>query len=169
VTAWVRTFPAEIPPGRGYVVDELPQVTMTSYNYVPVMERLARVDGDAVIVEWDIAFSPEDREAFDAAIAVDPQRVHVVPYRLYPRSTNLPEPVWAHRAVGRLPPWITEQDQACDLFSFGLVYLPAAVVRWYLSTGPEVTGDAVFSQWHHDAGLGPVPVHWDVRPVHLHY
>jgi hypothetical protein len=166
VSAWVRTFPAEIPPGRGYVVDDLPRITMTGYNYVPVLEQL---NGGTVIAEWDIAFSPEDRARFDQACGADPERVHVAPYRLYPRSTNLPEPVWAHRRAGCLPPWIGEDEPVCDLFGFGLVYLPAAVVRRYLSTGPEVTGDAIFSQWHHDAGLGPVPVHWDVRPVHLHY
>jgi hypothetical protein len=162
----VRTFPAEVPPGRAHVVDELPRVLMARYNYVPVLQRLG---GNAVIAEWDIAFGLEDRALFDVAIAADPQRVHVAPYRLYPRSTNLPEPVWAHRMAGRLPPWIAEHESVCDLFSFGLVYLPAAIVRRYLATRPEVTGDAIFSQWHHDAGLGPVPVHWDVRPVHLHY
>jgi hypothetical protein len=169
VSAWVRTFPAEVPAGRSFVVDRLPRVTMAGYDYMPVLDRLGRADGGTVIVEWDIAFSPEDRAAFDSAIAADPQRVHVAPYRLYPRSTNLPAPVWAHRAAGRLPPWIGDGEPVCDLFSFGLAYLPAAIIRRYLATRPEVTGDAVFSQWHHDAGLGPVPVHWDVRPVHLHY
>ena len=57
----------------------------------------------------------------------------------------------------------------CDLFGFGLVYLPHSIVAKYLATDPQVTGDAIFSKWHHAQGLGPVPVHWDVRPIHLHY
>lgn len=162
---WVRTFPAEIPAGRGHVVDGLPRILMSGYNYVPVLERLG---GDAVIVEWDLAVSYEDRERFTGICEADPGRVHVAPYTLYPVSTSLPAPVFAHRRVGRNPPWI-DCDEVCDLFGFGLVYLPHAVVRRYLATMPEVTGDAVFSRWHHGEGLGPVPVHWDVRPVHLHY
>jgi hypothetical protein len=81
----------------------------------------------------------------------------------------LPEPVWAHRRVGRHPAWIKDGELTCDLFGFGLVYLPHSIVGKYLATAPETTGDALFSQWHHAQGLGPVPVSWDVRPVHLHY
>jgi hypothetical protein len=139
---------------------------MTDYNYVPVLEQL---DGDTVIAEWDIAVSREDIGRFTLFCQAAPELVRVAPYRLYPRSTNLPEPVWAHRRVGRNPPWIAENEPVCDLFSFGLVYLPHAVVSKYLATNPETTGDALFSQWHHGQGLGPVPVAWDVRPTHLHY
>ncbi len=163
---WVRTWPAVIPPARSYVTDHLPRITMWGYNYVPV---LAQLGDDAVIVEWDLAVELADIERFTKACQAEPDRVRVAPYRLYPRSTNLPGPVWAHRRVGRNPPWITEADAECDLFSLGLVYLPHAVVKQYLGTGPEVTSDARFSQWHHAEGLGPVPVAWDVRAVHLHY
>jgi hypothetical protein len=163
---WVRTWPAKIPTGRAHVADLLPRIEMTGYNYVPVLEQL---DGDTVIVEWDLAVSYEDRALFTAACLAEPDRVRVAAYRLYPRSTALPEPVWAHRRWGRHPGWITEGEPFCDMFSFGLVYLPHAIVGKYLATGPEVTGDSIFSQWHHDQGLGPVPVAWDVQPVHLHY
>jgi hypothetical protein len=163
---WVRTWPADIPAGRSYVVDDLKRIVMDSYNYVPVLEQL---DGDTVIIEWDLAVSFEDKGRFTALCEADPHGVHVAPYRLYPRSTGLREPVWAHRMPHRLPPWITEADQECIWFSFGLVYLPHMIVTRYLATGPEVTGDALFSQWHHAQGLSPVPVHWNVRPVHLHY
>jgi hypothetical protein len=163
---WVRTFPLDIPPGRSYVVDDLPRMLMSGYNYVPAFKRL---DGDTVIAEWDIAFTAEDRDRFTAACEAEPGRVHVAPYRLYPVSTGLPEPVWAHRAAGRLPAWISEDDEACDLFSFGLVYLPAEIVCRYLATMPETTGDAIFSQWHREQIGVRVPVHWDVRPIHLHY
>ena len=163
---WVRTWPTRIPKGRAYVDDLLPKIEMTDYNYVPVLEQL---DGDTVIVEWDVAVSREDIALFALLCQLERDQVRVAPYRLYPISTNLPDVVWAHRRFGRLPQWITEGEPYCDLFGFGLVYLPHAVVSKYLETKPEVTGDAIFSQWHHAQGLGPVPVTWDIRPVHLHY
>ena len=163
---WVRTWPERIPPGRSYVVDGIPKILMSGHDYAPV---LAQLDGDTVIVEWDLAVSPEDIRAFENWCEIDPEEVHVAPYRLYPVSTGLPAPVWAHRRVGRASPWITKGDAECDLFGFGLVYLPLAVVRRHLDAKLGVTGDARFSQWHYGAGLGPVQVHWDVRPIHLHY
>lgn len=163
---WVRTWPTKIPNDRSYVVDQLPRIEMDSYNYVPVLEQL---DGDTVVVEWDVVVSQEDIGLFTLLCQLEPNRVRVAPYRLYPVSTNLPDAVWAHRRFGRLPQWIREGEPYCDQFGFGLVYLPHSIVAKYLATSPEVTGDSIFSQWHHDAGLGPVPVSWDVRPVHLHY
>lgn len=163
---WVRTWPDRIPEGRNYVVDQLPRIVMSGHDYAPVLAALGE---NTVIVEWDIAVTPEHVRAFTSACEFDPDRVHVAPYLLYPVSTGLPEPVWAHRRAGRNPAWIKKGDLGCDLFGFGLVYLPHAIVARYLATGPGVAGDARFSKWHHQAGLGPVPVHWDVRPVHLHY
>jgi hypothetical protein len=148
------------------VVDGLPRIEMSGHNYLPVLEQL---DGDTVIVEWDLAVSREDTARFTAACQASPGRVRVAPYKLYPISTNLQAPVWAHRRVGRNPPWITPADQECDLFGFGLAYLPHMIVKEYLETGPEVSSDALFSQWHHTVKLGPVPVCWDVQPVHLHH
>jgi hypothetical protein len=162
----VRTWPERIPEGRNYVVDQIPRIEMRDHNYAPVLEQL---DGDTVVIEWDLAVRPRDVAAFTAACLADPDRVRVAPYTLYPVSTNLPGPVWAHRRAGRNPPWIETGEPDCDLFSFGLVYLPHVVVSRYLEPGPEVSGDARFSSWHHSAGLGPVPVQWDVQPVHLHY
>lgn len=163
---WVRTWPERIPAGRSYVVDGLPRIEMSGHDYAPVLGQL---DGDTVIVEWDLAVSREDMDRFTSICEFAGGRVRVAPYVLYPVSTGLPEPVWAHRHVGRNPAWIKTGDLSCDLFSFGLVYLPHAIVKRYLETDPGVAGDARFSQWHHAAGLGPVPVCWDVRPVHLHY
>lgn len=163
---WVRTWPERIPPGRSYVVDGLPRIEMSGHDYGPV---LAQLDGDTVIVEWDIAVSAEDKARFEDFCLMTPGKVQVAPYRLYPVSTNLPWPVWAHRLNWKNPPWIVQGEPYCDLFGFGLVYLPHAVVGSYLVTDPGVVSDARFSQWHHAAGLGPVPVHWDVRAVHLNY
>lgn len=166
---WVRTWPAKIPVGRAYVSDLLPRIEMADYKYVPVLEQIVVAGEDTVIIEWDLAVSLEDRERFTITCAADPDRVHVAAYPLYPVSTGLPEPVWAHRKVGRNPAWITKGEPWCDLFSFGLVYLPHAIVSKYLATAPEVSSDDLFSRWHHREGLGIVPVHWNVTPVHLHY
>jgi hypothetical protein len=163
---WIRTFPASIPDGRSYVTDTLDRAYMNDYNYVPVFEQFT---DDTVITEWDLAFGPETMAAFTAHIAADPGRVHVAPYRLYPRSTGLPEPVWAHRHAAGGVRWVSEGDPECDWFSFGLAYLPLVIVRAYLATRPERTGDSLFSRWHHETAGARVPVHWDVRPVHLHY
>lgn len=163
---WIRTWPERIPPGRSYVVDSLPRVIMAGHDYAPV---LAGLDGDTVIVEWDMAVSREDIARFTLFCQAEPGRVHVAPYKLYPVSTNLPGPVWAHRRAAGGHPWIAEGMPYCDLFGFGLIYLPNAIVRKYLATDPGMVSDGRFSRWHHAAGLGPVPVHWDVRPVHLHY
>jgi hypothetical protein len=165
---WVRTFPAGIPEGRNYVVDQIERVHMERHKYVPVFGQLG---GDTVIIEWDLAVDPEMMAAFEARVADDPCRVQVAPYRLYPVSSALPGPVWAHRHV--INPshayWVAEGDPCCGYFGLGLVYLPHAVVRAYLETGPEVASDQEFSRWHHENVEPRVPIHWDVRPVHLHY
>lgn len=169
---WIRTWPAKMPPvdgpsgyPRNYVVDQLPRVEM-EFDYVPVFRQLT---GDTVIVEWDIAFGPEEITAFEKHVAGEPGRVQVAPYRLYPRSTMWPGPVWAHRYNhGGVQPWISEGDPFCDWFGFGFIYFPLPVVHHYLATDPFNEGDTDFSRWHHSE-YGQVPVRWDVRPVHLHY
>jgi hypothetical protein len=65
-------------------------VAMTGHNYVPVFEQ---PDDDTVIVEWDIAVSQEDVTTFTGTAWRSPGGVQVAPYRLYPRSTALPNPV----------------------------------------------------------------------------
>lgn len=167
---WVRTWPARMPPEedpRSYVTDRLPRVLM-DHDYAPV---LAGFTGDTVVVEWDIAFGPDDMQAFENHVARAPGRIHVAPYRLYPKSTSLPGPVWAHRHYHGPTsiPWIEEGDPFCDWFGFGFIYFPLTIVHRYLQTNPVNEGDSSFSRWHFDEIGETVPVHWDVRPVHLHY
>lgn len=163
---WIRTYPPMVHPedlGRAFIVDTIPHVYMDR-NYVPVFQGLT---ASTAIVEWDIALSAEDRDRFIGHVEARPGRVHVAPYRLYPVSTGLSEPVWAHRTADLA--WIPEGQPWCNLFGLGLAWIPLAITRAFLDTGPQLADDTAFSQWHHQAGLGPVPVHWDVRPVHLHY
>ena len=164
---WIRSWPERIPAGRNYVVDGIERAVMDR-NYVPVLRSLTC---DTILVEWDLAVSAEDRARFAAIVEHDRDRVQVAPYRLYPVSTLLPGPVWAHRR-GRHSlalSWISEGDSWCDWFGFGLIYLPLQVVRCYLASGEAWCTDASFSAWHQRHVGDLVPVHWDVRPVHLHY
>ena len=64
-------------------------------------------------------------------------------YRLYPRSTGLKEPVYAHRIVEEATysiinrtRWVRDQDEFCDLYGFGLTKItpqgkyPLTIDRW---------------------------------------
>lgn len=140
---------------------------------------LSRVRGQTdvrgfFLVEWDIAYSDGDRRAMEAAARGYPDEVCVAPYKLYPRSTGLPGPVWAH-SNGELPgaAWIGIGDQHCDHFAFGMVYLPAALVEGFLRDRPLMADprftDTNFSLWHFHSVGKPVRIAWAARPVHLHW
>lgn len=170
---WIRTLPEGTPAelaamGKTFIWDEALPVVRQDCDYRPVLAQLA---ADTVIVEWDLAVSPEQIEAFTASAALTPDEVQVAPYRLYPASTALPGPVWAHRCSdGRGGwRWITEADRAADLIGFGLVYLPLAIVRQYLAETSGPSSDTTFSRWHYERVQRTVYVDWDVRPIHLHY
>lgn len=170
---WVRSWPnreAHYLPmmGRRFVWDPFtPRVEM-DHDYRPL---LAGLDASTVIVEWDIAFGADDAALFERYCLEDPNIVHVAPYYVYPASTALRDKVWVHRiAKGQTPyRWTTRDDSSCDLFGFGMVYLPLQTIRDYLSETDEITTDATFSLWHYNTGRGSVPIHWDVRVIHLHY
>jgi hypothetical protein len=159
---WFRTWPrkAEDFRGRNYVVDQIPRIlTEDSHSYDKVVSQLP---GSSVVIEWDIVVSPEMIETFNGHVARAPSRVQVAPFRLY---EGTPRPVWAHRKFNKdgHVVWVEEGDEVCDLFAIGLVYFPA----WFVSTIPpeHATHDEPMGRWL-DA---PVPIHWDVRPIHLHY
>jgi hypothetical protein len=163
----LRSWPAMIPAAdRGYVVDLLPKLVLTGYDYGP----LAEVDDDAVVLEWDVAVGREDLDAFVACATADPGRVIVAPYRLYVSTVHayvFPRPVWAHRRADGTH--IDTGEASCALFGFGMVYLPHALIRAYRAACPGHFSDGSFSGWHLRTVGTPVPICWDVHPVHLHY
>lgn len=170
---WVRSWPRFRDGGcqvwtRANVTDPLSDVLTMDRDY---REVLAQLDGAAVIVEWDLAVSCEDRARFDLLCEAQPDAVHVAPYLLYPTSTGWPRPVWAHRRVEgpRSYRWIVTAEAECDLFGLGLAYIPAEVRTRALAEIDGAIADDSLSLWHYAAGLGPVSVAWDVRPIHLHY
>lgn len=170
---WLRSWPLEEPAGRPRVIDDLPRLLIVRHD-LATDPTLYRIQRGFCLLEWDVAVSLEERRLFELLVAGDPEVVHVAPYRLYPCSTGLREPVWAHRAGRRGERWISEEEPTCDHFGFGMVYLPWRLVDRFLAAGPPPSqiswfNDSNFSLWHAASIRHPVPVHWQVRPVHLRY
>jgi hypothetical protein len=151
------------------VVDGIDRLVISDQHYGP----LADVDDDVLLLEWDIAAGQEQLIRFAQAARIDPGRVLVAPYRIYPAG------VWAHRRwdgtgtgtvspVGASP--IATGDPVCNLFGFGMTYLPRGLPRQFTESGWSAHfGDVPFSMWHHQHVTPVVPICWDVRPVHLNY
>lgn len=156
----LRSWPATIPHGRAHVEDDIPKLVIDGYDYGP----LRTLEQDVLLLEWDIAVGQEDLRAFARRAAARSDDVLVAPYRLYPDGTDLPEPVWAHRR--NYLTFVDEDEPDCWMFGFGMVYLPKHLVAAF--DGP-IFDDGRFSEWHAQKVGKPVPIAWDVRPVHLNY
>jgi hypothetical protein len=128
-----------------------------------------------VVLEHDIAVPKETWDELAAEIIEFPRWVIAAWYRLYPVSTGLPMPVWAHRIAmqgqpsefrcGDFPP--LERPAS---FGLGCTFLPARL----LDALPDDLGqwdypvlDTRLSELARELGVGirtvPTPV------VHLHY
>lgn len=192
---WIRTMPCQPASiGRSYIVDDPSQCQVFYHdgynNYRPVMESLST---DAVLLDWDIAVSREDRIRFEQHIADDPDIVQIAPYLLYrgPKHMDIPadepqyaafppeiiraslpkvHPLYLPDAPPRDDVHIREGEPRAATFGFGMIYLPLAVVRRFLEECHvrQVT-DGAFSIWHYRVLQKETPVHWDVRPIHLNY
>lgn len=170
---WLRSWPRPIIPRRSYVYDphNIPRLENDDNAYG---HAIASVRESFVMVEWDLALDSLDRKAFEAAIARNPKRVCVAPFRLFPTSTGLPAPVWAHRQV--VGPtawrWVNEDEPWCDWFGFGLIYFPEAVLKaarpLFETMNTHLGADTLFSAWHFPK-YGPVEIVWECRPKHLHW
>jgi hypothetical protein len=177
-------------PPRGVILDpgHCDPVFITGYNYYPL---LAGLGDDVTIIEWDMALSWEDRQAWEAHVTAAPGLVQVAPYRQYYGWCKPDGAQWGfvHRQADR--PLAggpgAGGDAECDYFGFGLVYLPLWIIRALVAdcedpdaaarrgshlgvvlAGRYIT-DVTFSVWHREVTGHRVPVRWDVRPVHLHY
>jgi hypothetical protein len=187
---WVRTYPESLEvalkTGRAMVVD--PQhcepFYLTGYDYLPLLEAAA---DDLAVLEWDIALSREDRATFTAHCQAAPGLVHVASYRHYDFKDPAAGWGWVHRLDGERS--IGEGAPAAQLFGLGCAYLPLWIMRAFLAErtrprqelvarrGPVLgalladgnINDVTFSWWHWAATGHTVPVHWDVRPIHLNY
>lgn len=168
----VRSWPDAVPPGRNYVVDNLPRLVMRDYSY----RVLGDLDDDVLLIEWDLAIGREDFEHFVDLARAEPGRVLVAPYRIYQTTTGddlFPQPFWVHRrytdGTEQAMRFVTPDDATCHLWGLGLVYLPRQVISGFLSSWPGHASDASISGWHHRNVEQETRIAWDVRPVHLHY
>lgn len=174
----VRSWPAEIPEGRSYVVDDIPRFVMGRYGDRQFDYRhLIDLDDDIVLIEWDIAVGAEHLALFMARAKDEPEQVRVAPYLLYRggRDGRPQIPFYVHRI--RDPgtrTWVKgPEDTHCHMFGFGLIYLPKAMLQAFLAQMKPDShfGDTEFSRWHMrhtPRQFRNVPIDWDVHCVHLH-
>lgn len=163
----VRSWPARIPEGRSYVVDQIERIVIDNHDYRP----LDGLDSNVLLLEWDIAVGKEDIELFARQANATPGDVLVAPYLLY-----TPEPVWAHRSwpgegltpEGAAP--VYTGASFCNLFGLGMVYLPRTLIQGFCESGwANHFGDVEFSMWHYHNVKKEVPIAWAVQPVHLNH
>lgn len=165
----IRSFPADVPPGRSYVVDDAKKFFNADYDY----RGLAAFRDDVVHIDWDTAVSREDLACFADLAREHPDRVLVAPVPVYPDSrAGLPGTVWNLRRYtdgeSRLR-YIEIGEPTCHLFGFGMVYLPAKLLDAFERDWPGRFDDTGFAGWHYRHVEREVPIAWQVRPVHLHY
>lgn len=171
----IRSFPAgQIPQWRNYVVDDAERNLNSDYSY----RGLVAYGDDLVHLDWDVAVSREDLAAFAQRAAKDPDRVLVGPQRVDVGDGRryLRRPVWNMRVYdGTQLRHVRDGEPTCDLYGFGLVYLPAQLLtefenmhRAALDAGTVRFDDTGFSGWA-TKKYGPAGIDWTIRPVHLHY
>src|SRR5262245_12159526 len=125
----LRSWPASIPEGRGYVVDGIERFVMGGNGDTPFCyKRLADYADDIVLIEWDIAIGSVELQTFMQRAQAEPDRVRVAPYYLYRGGRVEGSPqfgFYCHRI--RNPgcrTWVKGPDDTyCHMFGFGLVYL----------------------------------------------
>src|SRR5215475_15475527 len=96
---------------------------------------VADVGDDVVHLDWDTAVSLEDLHEFADWARVTPGRPLVAPMLEYPGGMHgtvkraLASPTWnVRRYVGASMRVCMVGERVCQLFGFGMVYLPAALV-----------------------------------------
>jgi hypothetical protein len=190
---WYRSYAHDLQTtldsGRAIVYDpnHCEPFYARQYSYWPLFEQVTE---NFCLIEWDMAISLEDRQLFEKYCREQPDRVHVAPYRSYAYRNSYQIYEYMHRTSHKF--FVEEGEPYCFYFGFGLIYLPLAMVKDYMADceaervvetdwqvpfklypGPMrggATNDCSFSYWHATStNMEPVPVHWDVRPVHLHY
>jgi hypothetical protein len=164
----IRAFPARPRTDRAHVVDSAPRIAVDDYDY----RGLLGAGDDVLLLDWDIAVSREDLQAFAALARRAPDRVLAAPYPIYPDTRpGLRAVTWPMRRYdgGRLR-YVATGEPACHLFGFGMTYLPAALIAAFCAAHPAANfDDTAFAGWHYRHVRQEVPIAWDIRPVHLNY
>lgn len=164
----IRSFPRTVPAGRNYVIDDCVRFVNDDYDY----RGLAAFGDDLIHLDWDTAVSRDDLIAFAKLARQAPDRVLVAPVRVEPGSrAGLGEGVWNCRNYfngGMSMRLARPGDAECDLFGFGMLYLPHVVLARFEFEWSGRFGDIEFAGWH-QRKYGRAALTWAVRPVHLHY
>ena len=189
MTAWVRCLHDQEQPGRAYVCWTSPgheeELVVHSGRRGDAFREAVKRWGSFVCLDWDIAYNSCDMHVVEEAIAERPDMVAMGPYLMFPSSTwkhnfgwqdtgDRPEPVWSGMVwTGNDWRRITRDDQTCQAFGFGLVYLPEHVVKLADQLGVldqcvYPYDDAVFSDFFWRQG-GQARVLWECVPKHLHF
>jgi hypothetical protein len=153
-------------------------VPVDNYDYRPLLHTAVSTSpGGVISMDWDTAAGIDDLRRFAAHAAERPDEPLTAPVKLYCDGPyDMPGPQWNaklyHPGFVTLR-YVTEDDPACHLFGFGLVYLPYALIAAFAEAWPgKAMDDTSFSGWY-SHGLSGTPretrIDWSVRPVHLHY
>jgi hypothetical protein len=168
----IRSFPASVPHGRSYVVDDAERFYNADCSY----RGLAAYGDDLIHLDWDQAVDREHLVEFAKICRQEPARAASVPCRLR-EVPDLPERWNAYRYEpgGQSMRQCTPADSEVDLWGFGMVYLPFHALAEFeetfaaeLDAGTVRFGDTAFSGWYYRR-FGPARLVWTVRCVHLHY
>ena len=170
----IRSWPRDPPEYHPRADDMIPRMLNSDFDY----RKLIAYNDDILHVDWDTAVSPEDFSHFAEHARTDPLSCLVHPCVMYPggmfgsqiRDHSAPERA-GYRYVnnGTGCRHITEDDEACALWGFGMVYLPG---KWLTAYGDAFPGqkltDIGFSGWYYRQA-GEARICWHVKPVHLNF
>ena len=164
----MRSFPlpGKIPPGRAYVHDDLPKLyTPCSPLGSADFRALRDLDGDVILIEWDVAVDRANLARF-AQLAEGRDWPVVAPH--YKVAEDGHTIHWVHFWQGRP---VGPGELFCDRFAPGLVYLPAGLLRGCPDSdeGCEVMNEGVIGRYLRSRpDWRPYPIAWDITTVHLH-
>jgi hypothetical protein len=154
--SWPSVFASDVPADRPHVIDNLPRLLVSDYDYATVAEWPSEGPG-ICLLEWDVALDERQRTQFAGLALLEPERVLAAPYLI--GNTHICR-------VGNDP--VQPPATECATFGLGCTYLPYEAVRGFLSGGlTNRFTDTEFSFWYRDH-VGPARVTWDIHPQHLH-
>ena len=169
----IRSFPREIPTGNpggcNHVIDDAERMVNWNYDY----SGLLAYQDDIVQIDWDTAVSREDLVIFAERAKLTPESVLVAPMPIYPDNRpGLTKPHWnCCRRINPVTPDLLREvdrnDSECDLFGFGMIYLPLKMIQGFALT-TRFFSDRGFAEWHNNQH-GSAKLIWDIHPIHLHY
>ncbi len=130
-----------------------------------------------VIVQQDVEFSLAQKRKMLEEIAKTPTVPISAPTVLYPKSTNLPAPVFNGRIITNFinennyeTRWINFSDRFCDLPALDCVYIPTEIFQdfKFKEDSPPYQFDADIGKFFYLKNIKTRLV-WEIIPQHYHY